>query len=215
MEIGDWHHKNPVENLKPLPLKKRTPFFLQLNQVRQLLTAANESRNEDLALIIKICLSIGCRWGEAQYLSAENVHNGKIHLQETKNGRARSIPIDKELERLILIDRPKGGALFRSAWKSFNLAIERADIQLPKGTATHVLRHTFASHFMMDGGDLLQLNKILGHETIEMTMRYAHLAPDHLESARRHNTLKQLKKERGTFFSGHNMDTIGNQQKTG
>ncbi|MBX3217126.1 MAG: site-specific integrase [Labilithrix sp.] len=41
----------------------------------------------------------------------------------------------------------------------------------------HDLRHTFASHWMMHGGDLFKLQKILGHKTVAMTMRYAHLAP--------------------------------------
>jgi|SRR5580658_435289 integrase len=41
----------------------------------------------------------------------------------------------------------------------------------------HDLRHTFASHWVMKGGDLFKLQKILGHKTVQMTMRYAHLAP--------------------------------------
>jgi site-specific recombinase XerD len=42
----------------------------------------------------------------------------------------------------------------------------------------HALRHTFASHYMMAGGNLLALSKILGHADIKMTLVYAHLAPD-------------------------------------
>ena len=41
----------------------------------------------------------------------------------------------------------------------------------------HDLRHTFASHWVASGGDLFKLQKILGHKTVQMTMRYAHLAP--------------------------------------
>jgi site-specific recombinase XerD len=41
----------------------------------------------------------------------------------------------------------------------------------------HDLRHTFASHWVMKGGDLFKLQKILGHKTVQMTMRYAHLQP--------------------------------------
>jgi len=44
----------------------------------------------------------------------------------------------------------------------------------------HALRHTFASHYMMSGGNILTLQKILGHSDIKMTMIYAHLAPDYL-----------------------------------
>ena len=56
---------------------------------------------------------------------------------------------------------------------------------------THILRHTFASHYMMGGGDILSLQRILGHSSITMTMRYAHLSPDHLESALRLSPLAQ------------------------
>jgi len=56
---------------------------------------------------------------------------------------------------------------------------------------THILRHTFASHYMMGGGDLLTLQRILGHSSITMTMRYAHLSPEHLESATRLSPLAQ------------------------
>jgi integrase len=41
----------------------------------------------------------------------------------------------------------------------------------------HDLRHTFASHWVMKGGDLFKLQKVLGHKTVQMTMRYAHLQP--------------------------------------
>ncbi len=61
--------------------------------------------------------------------------------------------------------------------------MNRTGIELPNGQRAHVLRHTFASHFIMNGGDLLTLQKILGHQTIQMTMRYAHLSPGHLAAS--------------------------------
>ncbi len=67
--------------------------------------------------------------------------------------------------------------------------MERADIVLPAGQSSHVLRHTFASHFMMNGGNILVLQRILGHTDIKMTMRYAHFSPNHLEDALRLNPL--------------------------
>lgn len=44
----------------------------------------------------------------------------------------------------------------------------------------HGLRHTFASNFMMSGGSIYDLQKMLGHSTIQMTEKYSHLSPDHL-----------------------------------
>ncbi len=62
-------------------------------------------------------------------------------------------------------------------------AIGRLFPFLPDGQAVHVLRHTFASHFMMNGGNILTLQKILGHSTITQTMVYAHFAPEYLQDA--------------------------------
>lgn len=57
---------------------------------------------------------------------------------------------------------------------------------------THALRHTFASHFMMAGGNIIVLQRILGHSDIRVTMHYAHFAPDHLEDALTNNPLSIL-----------------------
>jgi site-specific recombinase XerC len=53
------------------------------------------------------------------------------------------------------------------------------------------MRHTFASHFKINCGNILALQKILGHSSLAMTMRYAHLSPDHLVEARTLNPLTQ------------------------
>lgn len=52
-----------------------------------------------------------------------------------------------------------------------------------------MLRHTFASHFVINGGDILTLQRILGHSSIVMTMRYAHLSDGHLAEASRLNPI--------------------------
>ena len=61
---------------------------------------------------------------------------------------------------------------------------------VPAGQVTHVFRHTFASHFMMNGGDILVLQRILGHQKIEQTMTYSHFAPEHLIQAVELNPLE-------------------------
>lgn len=54
--------------------------------------------------------------------------------------------------------------------------MERRDI---KDFHFHDLRHTFASHFVMAGVDITTIKELLGHKTLTMTLRYAHLAPSH------------------------------------
>src|SRR5258705_13503572 len=62
---------------------------------------------------------------------------------------------------------------------SFENAVTEAKLD---GLHFHDLRHSFASWFVMRGGSLQALQTILGHADIKMTLRYAHLAPDHLRS---------------------------------
>lgn len=72
--------------------------------------------------------------------------------------------------------------------------MDKTSIVLPRGQLTHVVRHTFAAHFMMSGGNILALQRILGHLDIKMTMCYAHLAPEHLETALYLNPLATMTK---------------------
>lgn len=89
------------------------------------------------------------------------------------------------------IGMPGTGRLFMSCRAAFRCAYERCEFQTP-GQLTHILRHTFASHYMMGGGDILTLQRILGHSSITMTMRYAHLSPEHLSSAQQLSPLAQM-----------------------
>ncbi len=102
-----------------------------------------------------------------------------IHFTDTKSGKNRTIPISPELEREIQDN--ESDPLFGWSLSAFRRALDKTSISLPKGQASHVLRHTFASHFMINGGNIMTLQKILGHSSITMTMRYSHLAPDHLQ----------------------------------
>ena len=72
-------------------------------------------------------------------------------------------------------------APFKNGYSTFKRVIKDLEIETPRGQLTHILRHSFATHFMMNGGDILTLQKTLGHSDLKMTMRYAHLSPEHLE----------------------------------
>lgn len=70
--------------------------------------------------------------------------------------------------------------ILRSTSNIYPYAVKISGVNLPSGQKTHMLRHTFASPYMMNGGNILTLQRVLGHASLNMTMRYAHLAPDHL-----------------------------------
>lgn len=143
-----------------------------------------------LALVIKICLSTGARWCEAVNLTRSQVTKYRITFVRTKGKKNLSIPISKELyEEINALD---GFKFFTDCYFQFLSVMDKTSIVLPRGQLTHVLRHTFAAHLMMSGENILALQKILGHHDIKMAMRYAHLSPDHLETALRFNPLATL-----------------------
>lgn len=182
------NYENPLEFVRPIKLRQNELSFLTIDEINELLQSLSCSENKHVLLITKICLATGCRWGEAESLHKRHVANGKITFTDTKNGKNRTVPISTELEAEI--NNHGTGKLFTSSITSFRRALARTQIELPKGQAAHVLRHSFASHFMMGGGDILTLQRILGHSSITMTMRYAHLSPDHLIAAVELNPLK-------------------------
>ena len=120
--------------------------------------------------------------GEAEGLKLRNVRDGKVTFNGTKSRKSRSVPVDNGLFEELVCHLKKYSEL-SSSIGAFRRALAKSGIELPKGQAAHVLRHSFASHFMMNGGNILTLQKILGHSSINITMRYAHLSPDHLRDA--------------------------------
>lgn len=194
IKLGKWSLPNPLHGLPKLKIDEPDLCFLDKAQIKSLLSELLLSNTKDLYIIAKICLSTGARWGEAAGLKATHVKGQKIHYSKTKSGKARSIPISLELEEEILKGRPKSGFLFnqKNHRHGFEDAVVRAGIKLPDGQLTHVLRHTFASHFMINDGNILKLKEILGHSTLDMTIRYAKLAPSHLSQAISHNPIATL-----------------------
>ena len=175
-------YRNPLINVKPLKLAERELSFLTIDQINELLSVIEStSQNPHLLLIVKICLSTGCRWSEAESLHTRQMQKNFITFVNTKSGKNRTVPIDSDLEAEI---RAHGtGQLFTSSLNAFRKSLKRTSIILPAGQSSHVLRHSYASHFIMNGGDIRTLQLILGHSNITMTMRYSHLSPGHLAQA--------------------------------
>lgn len=113
--------------------------------------------------------------------------------ETTKSGRKRHVPMNaivrSQLEKLLSerngnyvlipgVHQPKD---VHHVYRDFHKAQRAAGFE--KVIRFHDLRHTFASHFMMNGGNIYDLQKILGHSSLEMTQRYAHMSNDHLADA--------------------------------
>ena len=194
IKLGVFNGSNPLAGVPKLVIGESNVTYLTLDEIRSLLHACEESESQDLAIRVKLCLATGARWGEVETLQAQQVRDGKVHFEKTKNSTARSMPIDKDIEKELTEGRPKRGRLFQhKSLTAFEYALDRANIQLPRGQKTHVLRHSYATHYMIANGNILHLQKMLGHKTLAMTMTYAKFSPSYLEDAITRNPLAQLK----------------------
>lgn len=186
--LGEWKSENPLKNMRPFRTEEMEMAWLNKEQIAQLLEECKRHDHPDLENVVKICLATGARWSESEGLRKSQLSKYKITFTNTKGRKNRTVPISKELYDSLPTQK---GRLFTDCYGAFRAALERTGIELPAGQLTHVLRHTFASHFMMNGGNILVLQRVLGHTDIKMTMRYAHFAPDHLEEAVRLNPLAE------------------------
>lgn len=190
IRLGDWQSANPLITVRRLKTVESELSYLTNHDIRHLLDQLKLGPNDSAFNIARVCLATGARWTEAESLCREDVLPGKLRYLG-KNGRYRYIPISSDLEK-DLVERAETGALFVPSYNAFRYALKRSGIDLPDGQMTHVLRHTFASHFMQNGGSILTLQRILDHSSLTMTIRYAHMAPDHLSQALDLNPLANL-----------------------
>jgi integrase len=130
----------------------------------------------------------GLRWNQVDF------ERRQLHLIRTKNGDSRTIPLNTFAMGALRVlrgeqTRPGASPVFPSlrtgdalqgsrGW--FSTALEEAKIE---GYTWHCNRHAFASRLVMAGVDLRTVAELLGHRTLQMVMRYAHLAPEHQASA--------------------------------
>lgn len=185
IRLDQYAGKNPLAKIRTFAERERELSFLTLEQIPTLLHACDQSSNNHCGAVVRLCLATGARWSEANDLPSTGLLDDRVVFAATKNGRVRVVPVKPDLVAYLRsLAFPTGKRLFSPCKGAFRKAVERSGIELPDGQLTHVLRHTFASHFLINGGDILTLQRILGHSDLKITMRYAHLAPDYMAKVR-------------------------------
>lgn len=195
IRLSHWKKENPLSKLRAFKIDESELSYLSSAQIKTLLAQLSKSENTHVELIAKVCLATGARWGEAEMLRSSQIQNGLIQFVQTKSSKARAVAISKQLQKELEDHYEKHGLgerLFATAYSAFRGALTTAKLKLSEGQLTHILRHSFASHYMMNGGNILSLQKVLGHHSLTMTMRYAHLSPEHLQETRNLNPLAHL-----------------------
>ncbi len=184
-----------IRRAKMLEENNRRLRFLSKEEC-QTLIAVCDKQLIHLKPIVVMALNTGMRKSEILNLKWDNVDrtHGFILLDHTKNGERREIPINATL-KATLEELFKGTAKrprridvpfvfydyttkkpYLNVHHSFVTACKKAKI---RDFRFHDLRHTFASQLIMAGIDITTIKELLGHKTLTMTLRYAHLAPSH------------------------------------
>lgn len=208
----DWDIPNPAMG-KRLREPEGRIRWLTKEQAAELIKAAEtDPRATHLPDLIRLAVNTGMRKGEMLGLNWQRVDltANLVHLgaEHTKAGKRRSVPLNDEA-RTALLNRARFRAQYcpASPWvftnrkgeriesikTSFSSACEIAGIE---DFTVHDLRHTCAAWLVSVGASLIEVRDLLGHSTIRMTERYAHLSPDNVR-----NAVARLDEERSRF--GH------------
>lgn len=165
---------------------RKLPIVLNGSEVKALLRACKLLKHR---LIIGLCYGCGLRSSEVQNLqpSHADLERGMLHVHQGKGSKDRCIPLGKLLCRGIgqyLLEEVPGKYLFENKageamtgagilWV-VKQALKKAGIT--KDAHTHTLRHSFATHLLEQGVNILVIKELLGHKQIETTMTYLHVA---------------------------------------
>lgn len=161
--------------------------WLTPDEASTLLTKCRAQRNPRLVDLTELALYTGLRQGELLGLTwaAVDRASGVIRVEQTKSGKRRVVPLNGPADAVLArLGGGDGLVLGNRSWDAFRgqweAAVEAAALE---DFRFHDLRHTFASWAMQRGATLPELKDLLGHSSLAMVMRYAHLAPEHLRSA--------------------------------
>ncbi len=195
----EWGVLEKVPRVKQLRVARVDIDFLTFEEADRLVAAAAGYRegDGDWQVMILTGLKTGLRISELRALRWEDVDlvAGRLMVRQAvvsgkigtpKSNRPREIPLcDSALTALQEIRHLRGALVFCSAAGEM---FSRAKTKWPLYRACqkaglrrinyHCLRHSFASHLVMRGAPLKAVQELMGHSTIEMTMRYAHLSPE-------------------------------------
>lgn len=181
----EWIEGNPVKKISREKETRERTRFLSPEERQALLKACRESENPYLLTFVVLQLSTGCRYNEIRHLRWTDVdlNKEKITIRESKNGDMRSVPVlgfALELLRQLAIGQTSLGYLFPSQDKTrpidlrraYRTAIKRAKL---RGFRGHDCRHSYATEMLAQGLSLGEIGHLLGHKSVSMTRRYAHL----------------------------------------
>jgi len=196
IEWGKLNGENPAARIKLERENNHRLRFLSELEINRLLPHCHPR----ILPVVVCAILTGMRMSEILRLLWENVdlEHGIIYVLDSKSGKPREIPIAAKLDSIL---RSLGPKLRGSVFEMPEITLRRRFPEALRAAGVsdfrfHDLRHTFASHYIMQTGDLPALQKLLGHSTPAMTQRYAHLAESHLRAG-----IERLDASMDTFWT--------------
>jgi integrase len=195
---GHIQHSAHQVNLRRLVLGDFKQRFLSPEEIERLLTFAHRSTHPHLYNVIRLLLLTGARKGEARTMRWQDINRDKRiwTVPVSKNGRSRRIVLSSaamdviadcksNAERLglpvegkdCIFVNPRTLKPYDSFYAAWYLVRSQAGLD---DVRIHDLRHTYASLLVNKGVSIYEVQTLLGHSSVQMTQRYAHLAPDRL-----------------------------------
>lgn len=185
----EWEliESNPVRRVRKPKEPRGRVRHLSHDELGKLAKACKASRSEHLHTIFVLAVSTGMRLGEIRNIRGNNVdaERGRVVLEHTKNGERRAVPLaglalELVTKRVGKLDSPDA-LLFPGTepdrpidiTKAWGTALESAGI---KDFRFHDTRHCAATLLLEAGASTVQLAELLGHKTLQMVKRYAHLS---------------------------------------
>ena len=175
-----------------------TQRFLNDAEIKRLLTACRANRHPYLYLFVQLLLLTGARKGEARLARWQDIdlHKRVWRVPRSKNGRSRRIILSaaavdvlnqtrSRSDQLLLpstqdcyvFTNPRTLTAYQSFYAAWFVARDLAELE---DLRIHDLRHTYASTLINNGVSLYEVQTLLGHSSLQMTQRYAHLEPNRL-----------------------------------
>ncbi len=179
--------KNTVRTVKKFKEDNARERILAADEARRLVESAAPS----IRPVLIIALNTGMRKNEILSLKWDNVDflRGYILIEQSKSGKARKVPMNGAASSALMglphaaeyvFYNRETKAPVQDIKTAFAAACRRAKIS---GLRLHDLRHTAATWMIQAGVDIVTVSKILGHASIQMTMRYAHPTPENMKRA--------------------------------
>lgn len=191
--IEGFEH-DPFRLVDMLPEDPMPKVRYLTGEERQRLESALADTPLYLRTMVTVSLNTGVRRAELFGLTWDNVELGQrqitVEARTSKHFKTRHVPLNDAAHMALRQWKPKNatglvfpgrnGDRLNNAKKSFSSLLRRADIE---NFRWHDMRHDFASQLAMRGIDLNTVRELLGHGDLRMTIRYAHLAPEHKAKA--------------------------------